>query len=121
MKRKFLLIVAFCYFICLLSCFVCANDNGEVIIEGRVICEDDIDLGNIKFEIDSVSASGDHHLSSEVYTDKDGKLSFCHPGGDRFYCVIYVDSLPFGYGSKQLGISEKSTYYRYYKSPVGHL
>ncbi|MBQ8005697.1 MAG: hypothetical protein IJ303_05245 [Clostridia bacterium] len=107
MKKCILFLCLFCILsFCLIFFSYAAKGD---IIEGQVICDADVDLSNIKFDIDLLSKSGNCHPSTVVYTNKEGKFSFAHPGGDSFYCAVNIDSLPFGYGSKQLGISEKST------------
>ncbi len=102
----------FCFFSCCLIFFSYATEGD--IIKGQVVCEADIDLSNIKFDIELVSASGTHFPSSVVCTDKDGNFSFVHPSvASGAYCSVFIydDSLPKGYGSKKLAISLQSSYY----------
>lgn len=114
MKRRFLLFYAIFSLIFCFSCFAIATDEPS-IIEGRVICKDDIVLAGIEIYIDRYISRGDSATGTEVETvktDENGYFSFKDPGGSYFGCGIKKSSLPYGYGSKKLIITAKSDFYK---------
>ncbi len=114
MKRKFSLIVAFCCFLWSSSVFVFAA-KGDVI-EGKVVCDDTVNLSGIEIYIDRFERVDEYsfvgNLAETVPVDKDGNFSFKDPGGDHFGCSIKRQSLPWGYGSKKHIISSNSDFYK---------
>ena len=110
MRKKVIFGFVFLCLLCSLVYPVFSTDGGDSIIEGKVVCEDDIDFSGLEIEITQFRGAGGGSYSGDVVNtvsvDEEGRFFFEHPGGAFAGCNIKNTSLPTGYASHKSIITE---------------